>query len=344
MAKLFVSQSRVKLWRKCKRAHYYRYVEKLEKKVKSRPLKFGGIVHDMLEASANKEDPFEVLDEVAKKQGKMFRAEIEEYGNIVEDIRAIMKAYYEYWKDNPLRYLRLNGKRSEHELTVKIRDNLYFVFKLDALVKSKNALRWLLEHKTGKTIPDTDNRWKDLQTCVYIKGMELLEMKPVNGVCWDFIRSKSPTKPQILQRGGLSIKNIDTLPSVVRDFGEENDEEVPKILLERAEANIPRFFQREFTPINREVIEFLWDDFLFSAYEIQEDKESKHLQKGMTIDKHCGWCDFELICRTRLTGGDTDYVKEREYAKKKKRPKKEKAKSGRGRNKKSSSKAGKRSV
>jgi len=336
MGKFRVSQSRVKIWRRCKRAHHYRYYEKLEKKVKSRPLKFGSIVHEMLEAHAEREDPFELLDETAKKQGKMFQAEYEEYGDIIEDIRFIMKAYFKYYKGDKLKYVKIDGKRSEHELDIDVGDGIFFTMKLDGIGKTPNKLRWLIEHKTGKAIPDEDQRWRDLQTSVYIKALEILGMPPVDGVLWNYIRSKSPTRPQVLKAGGLSTRNIDTLPSVVRAFGKANDAPIPEILLERAEANIPRFFQRVYTPLHRDVVEFLYKDFMISAREILEIGDKRN---ELSIEKHCGWCDFESICRTELTGGDSDFVKEREYAKKKKR--KSGGKPSRKSDKKSTGKAGK---
>ena len=49
-----VSQSKIKTWRQCKRAYWFKYVENLRKKTKSRPLEFGTIVHEMLTGHAKR--------------------------------------------------------------------------------------------------------------------------------------------------------------------------------------------------------------------------------------------------------------------------------------------------
>src|SRR6185312_1141629 len=96
MAKVFhVSNSKVKLWRKCRRAYWYRYVERLRVKRKKRPLMFGSIVHGMIETFVNADDPFAYLDEQAKTNMKLFRSEREEYGELIDDVRTIMTEYFD---------------------------------------------------------------------------------------------------------------------------------------------------------------------------------------------------------------------------------------------------------
>ena len=324
-----VSQSRVKTWDRCKQAHWYKYVEKLERVVKSRPLRFGSIMHELLEAHANKKDPFTTLAEIEKDQGNMFRSQREELGEILWAARIIMEAYLEYYSDHPIRYLKLNGQRSEHELEVEISDGIILVMKLDAIVKTPNKLRWLLENKTGKILPDEDDRWRNLQTSVYFKGCELLDMKPFDGVCWNYIRSKEPSRPGINQNGKMARRtNCDTLPDVVRAVAEENDIDDYLEQLEWAEERVDTWFKRIFTPVSPRVVDSIFGDFVTTSREIADFGKVKHQR---TIDRHCAWCDYEAICRAELTGGDSDFVKEREYEKRKKR-KKVKGRSSRDRN------------
>lgn len=307
-----VSQSKIKKWRMCRYAYHCRYVEHLKRKVKARPLQFGTMVHEMLEAHINGDDPFEKLDEFQKSQGKMFAAEREMYGDIIEDIRLIMTAYYSYYDEKSLKYLPYKGKLAEHEFNLPINEELSFVGKIDCFARTPNKLRWIVDHKTFTRAPSDDDRWRNLQSSVYLTACEMLGMKPFDGMLWNYVKSKAPKAPELLKAGGLSIRNIDTLPSVVLSVIEEHGLNVEdnQELLSRAERNLPNYFFRVYTPVNHGVREMIFTDFVDTATEVMECHGRK---KDRNIDRHCSWCDYEPICRAELTGGDADFVREREY-------------------------------
>ncbi len=306
------SQSKVKKWRQCHLCYHFKYVERLTRKVKSRPLQFGAIVHELLEAQLQKEDPFKLLDAIAKKQGKMFAAEREMYGDIIEDIRLIMECYFDYYKRDRVRPIKYRGQYAEHWLEVPVGGDLLFVMKIDWFAKTPNSLRWIGEHKTFSRAPGDDDRWRNLQSAVYIKGCELLDMPKFNGMLWNYVKSKAPKVPAVLKTGGLSIRDIDTLPAVVEGLIDELglSREANQVLLDRATANVPNYFFRVYTPVTKRVVSILFRDFVDTSREIMECHGKK---KDRNIGQHCGWCDYEPICRAQLTGADADFVKEREY-------------------------------
>ncbi len=307
------SQSKVKKWRQCHACYYFRYVEHLKRKRKTRPLQFGTMVHEMLEADINGDDPWKVLEEFKKKQGKLFAAEIEEYGDIIEDCRTIMEAYFEYYADDKTKPIRYNKRNAEHWLEVPIGEEMLFVMKVDAFFRTPNKLRWIGEHKTFSRKPSDDDRWRNLQSAVYIMACQLLGMKPFDGIMWNYVRSKSPTVPQILKAGDMSTRSIDTLPSVVERLREEHDLPVDGNYAEvmaSAQANVKTYFFRVFTPVKKDTVQEIYGDFIYSATEMME-RHGK--ARDRNIGMHCGWCDYEPICRASLTGGDVDFVKEREY-------------------------------
>ena len=80
-----VSQSKVKMWRQCKFAYHCKHVEKLRKKTKSRPLTFGTLVHEMLEAHANGDDPFDQLNKASVINAKLFDG-----GRQMLDLRSVV--------------------------------------------------------------------------------------------------------------------------------------------------------------------------------------------------------------------------------------------------------------
>lgn len=323
---LKVSQSRVKTWRKCHYAHYNRYVRKLRKKIKSRPLQFGTIVHSMLEADAEGDNPFSVLKKIEKDNKKLFRTEREMYGEIINDVRQIMTEYFNYWPEKDLRPERRNGKSGEHSFAIELIDfklpGVVWIGKIDQVGKTPNKLRWAVEHKTFSRKPNDDERWRNLQSASYIRAIDMLGWGSVDGMCWDYIRSKSPAVPGVLQNGEMSQKNIDTLPITVRetisDLGfEEKDY---KSLIGRAEEGLSVWFQRIHAPVNTKVVDSVFNDFIFSIRELVDHGET-YLDK--CIDRHCSWCDYEAICRAELQGDDVEYVIQRDYERDKDGDKKE---------------------
>ena len=46
---IVLSVSKIKLWKRCPQAYYYKYVEGIEPRLKAVPLERGGLLHEMLE-------------------------------------------------------------------------------------------------------------------------------------------------------------------------------------------------------------------------------------------------------------------------------------------------------
>lgn len=331
MATYGVGQSKVRMFRQCRRAYFHKYHEELIRKRTRRPFLFGKIVHRMLEEHADDEDPFTVIEGLREDVDaqKLFAAEKEMYGDILADIAIIMTDYFDYHRDG-LRLLPVMGqgelRYAEHEFAIPLEqlvkkkwrravDGIVFKGQVDGLGKTPNGLRWLVETKTFDKLPDADERWRNLQTVVYRRAALLMGwVKTLDGVCWNYIMSKPPRVPQLLKSGkSLSLKKkIVTLPSVVeatlkvhglKRAGHEK-------LFEVAESCRDRYFQRIFTPVNETVADKIFDGFVETAIEMRDNAGRS---KGQNIGRHCGWCDYEPICRAELTGGDVDYVKSIEY-------------------------------
>jgi CRISPR/Cas system-associated exonuclease Cas4 (RecB family) len=307
-----VSQSKVKTYRRCRRAYWYRYVDRLRKRVKSRPLEFGSIVHEMLDAFKEGDDPFAVLDATAKRNHNMFRAEREMYGDIIEDIRCIMEEYFDHYKDDGLSYVRIKGKSAEHEFRVNIDKDIILTGKIDAFARTPNKLRWLEEHKTFSKFPDEDARWRNLQSASYIRVVDILGLPPVDGVLWDYIHSKAPTKPPLLKNGTMTRKSMNTLPTrvlaAIDEYGLKRKDY--RAQFDKAFENRRRYFVRVFNPVKERVVTAIFDDLITTAREMM-DNHGKCKERN--IDLHCSFCDYESICRAELQGSDVDFVKEREY-------------------------------
>lgn len=308
-----VSQSKVKMWLRCRYAYHLKHVEKLTRKRVSRPLQFGRLVHSMIEAYANAQDPFEVLDNLPDPHIRMFRAEREQYGDILDDISFIMRDYFDHWPEDSIVYTRHQKRYAEHRFEIELADGILFTGIIDAMARAKH-LRWLVEHKTFTRMPNDDSRWRNVQSVVYIRAIDILGWKPVHGTLWDYIRSKPPARPQLLKSGKLSQKRIDSLPSAVRHELTRNKLSISEYreFIELMKKNRSSYFHRVFTPISRSVVDQISGDFLRTAREMSELHGKA---RGRSIDLHCDYCDYNSICRAELQGSDVDFVKEREYTK-----------------------------
>jgi len=307
-----VSQSKIKTWRQCQFAYHQKYVELLRKKTIKRPFTFGGIVHELIEEQANNRDPFKKLDAIEAEKGKMFQEEYELYGDLINDIRNIMMEYFEYWGDDSLFYLRRGGRYAEHEFNIEIADGIIFTGKIDAIAKTANKLVWVVEHKTFNRMPANDERWRNIQSAVYLKALQITGLAEADGMCWDYIHSGAPEVPRTLKSGKLSEAKLNTLPGVISRYAEEQgyDPNFSKKLIDAAQQNLSNYFIRVFTPINQSIVESVYKDFIDSAQELVENHGKK---KVKNIGMHCKFCDYEPICRAELTGSDVDMIIKGQY-------------------------------
>lgn len=309
-----ISQSKVKVWRQCHRQYYWKFVLMIQKKLRKRPFMFGGIAHEICEADFEGKDWNGVLDTIELDNKKLFKREIEMYGNIVEDMRDIMTDYFAYWEgtDSEVTPIKHNGRRSEHEFRIELDDALWFTGKIDAVVKAKK-MRWVMEHKTFSRMPGEDERWKSVQGSVYFRALEEMGFPPIDGVLWDYISSKAPSVPgQLTSTGRISQARIDSVPSRLRRWIKENGfkrSDYAK-LLESTRAGLSTRYIRLFSPVKRPVVDMIWNDFVDTAREIRDNHGTK---QDMNVGKHCSWCDYQPLCKALLTGADVDWILKRDY-------------------------------
>lgn len=318
MARFNTAQSKVNAWRRCRQEYHYRYVEELIPRRVERPFQFGKIIHRMIEDHAQGLDPMKTLEAISFDNQKLFTAEKEMYGELVEDVRTIMAEYFAFWPASDLRFLAVKDeggkpRYAEHEFELEIDHDLLFKGQIDALGKTASGLYWLVENKSFSSLPSEDHRWRNLQAVVYAKAAIGVRMvKKIDGIVWNYIKSKPPTVPQLLKSGELSQRDIVTLPSAVKAQAKLhglNYKDYPK-LMERAMLARNEYFQRIYSPVNDTVSEKIFSGFIDTSREM-----SKYHGKSQdkNLGRQCEWCKYEPICRAELTGGDVEYVKEREF-------------------------------
>lgn len=314
-----ISNSRLKTWRHCKLAHHYRYNEKIQKKRPAKALVFGKIIHEMIDAYLNQESWEEVLEKYIKEYEKMFIEEQEEYGDIPDNARTIMKGYINKYKDSELTPIEFQDRKSEYEFTIPFipKYDIYLTGYIDRIVKDPNGLIWLTETKTCKSIPDDeDKRFSDIQTALYYWVAEKIGLPKPDGILWDYVRSKVPQKPSILKSGGLSKrKSIDTTREVYLETILENglDPDDYNDMLDMLEERTDNFYKRFYYPSPDQISEILIDEAKLTALEMYflgGDLKSRN------INFTCSWwCDYYELCQAELRDLDADYVRQDSYEK-----------------------------
>ncbi len=307
-----VSHSKIKTWRRCRKAFHYKYIEKLRPRRKGRPLVFGSICHEMIEAYANGDNPRDILKKYEEGAKKLFSAEVEEYMQIIADADLLMQGYFDYYKKDKLKFVAIKGKLAEHEFEVELTSGITLKGKIDAICRTTDKRVWLGEHKTHKRIPDEEARFKDLQVVVYASILPQLGIKHIDGILWDYIRSSPPSVPKLLKSGELSKAQIDTTPAVYLDTIREHKLN-PKDYAEKLkelENNERSFYQRVYMPINSTLSKQLLEETIETAKEIAE-RGGKDKTRNITRD--CSWCEYKGLCRAELTGMDADFIRKREF-------------------------------
>jgi len=305
-----VSNGRVKIWRHCRNAHYYKYVENIEPKKKKAALVKGSIIHDMIDAWLKGKDWKSVLEVYNGLYDQLFKEEQEEYGDIINDMSRVMQGYTDKWQNEKLECLETE-KEIELEL---VPGRIKLTGVIDRIYKDHKDRIWLGESKSFKrALPKEEIRFTDLQTTLYYWAAPLVDLPQPYGIMWDYIRAKPPTIPELLKKGGLSkAKKIDTTYDVYLQAIQNNGLEVTDYaeILEELRTKPDNFYRRVYRPAPDTLVKPLIRDFKESAIEIEilgETSRTRHLTRD------CGWCDYYSLCQAELRDMDTNYIRKADY-------------------------------
>lgn len=316
---MHVSFSRVKTWRRCHAAHDYKYNQGLQRKRRSIPLLRGTILGEMLDARAMAQNgsrlkPMDVLEKYRKKYRVLFKEEQEKYGDIIGDIKRIYEGYERKYADDPWTYLK-----TEHLLTIDLTKDICFIGYADKVVQDREGRMWIVDHKAYRSIPSDEDRFSDLQSVFYIWAYGIQHPKdPIMGFCWDYLRTKPPTIPEPLARGGLSVaKNLDTdYDTYMEAIKKHNlDPADYKETLERLKRETAtRFYRRVYLPSPPKVlIDNAVADMRSTAIEI---KNLGDTLRDRNMSRDCKQCEYFNLCQAEYRGLDADFIRKTEYEEK----------------------------
>lgn len=311
-----ISYSRVKIWRRCHREHFYRFITRIEKKAPPLPLLRGKILHELIEAWVQKVPWEPILANYEKEYKNLFSEEQEEYGNLPQDLKKLMEGYIRKWSNDGITYLNIEVP-VEFEL---IPGEAKFKGVIDGIIKDARGNIWLCEHKSHKKLPDDMVRLSNLQSALYLWAAPKAGLPAPVGILWDYTRTKSPVEPEMLKSGRLSKrKNIDTdyftYLEAIRTHGlkeaDYND------ILNELRLKQDTFYRRNYFPRpTQAVIDLLIVDLMDTAREILANPESKTRNLATFT---CNSCQYANLCRAELFDLDPEFVIKREYVSKDKK-------------------------
>ena len=319
---LVVSHSRLKTWRRCQMQHHYRYYQGLRRIRKGVPLVVGTAVHAMIEAHHERGDWSPELEAFRQEYDKLFREEQAELGDLPSTCGDIVAGYFEAYKDDGLLYPKRRRNRStEIEVRVDLDATTQFIGYVDAFPQDSQGRNWVMDHKTCKNIPDEETRFADLQLVTYHWLLPQLGYPVPDGVIWDYIRTKPPTKPEVLKNGTISkAKSIDTTYGVyMQTVKEVLGEDAPPEYEEFAQTLVGReekFYRRIFLPNPpKAMVDSVVRDIMATTAEIRFLGPNAQVR---SMSRDCKQCSYYSLCQAEVRGLDSDYIRKTEFTVKEK--------------------------
>ena len=295
------SQSKIKAFRRCRKIYDYKYNQGLTRRTAPATLSRGVTFHEMLDAPVMGKDWREPLERYRQEYQGLWSDETENYSS-PEELESLYLRYHKHWANDGLDYRGL----SEIPIETTHR-GIKFKGIIDKLPRDQMGRIWLMDHKTHKILPDEDARFSDIQTVLYYWALRE-EGEQVDGVMWDYIRTKPPAVPETLKSGGLSKRanidtDYDTYLGEIQRLG-LNPADYQDILTKLKQGK-KVFFQRVKLPTPSEtLVSSVVNDFFDTAEQILE---ATTFERNMTRD--CKSCSYYQLCSAEVRGLDSEFIK-----------------------------------
>lgn len=187
-----VSFSELKTWRTCRQLYHYKYRENLEPRLKSPALKRGSWIHSLLEAYYKGEDWRKVHQELVEQFNELLEEEKDYYGDLPGECEYLMTLYEQtYQNDKPILV-----EHEFKEFPISPSSKVLLRGRIDLVIEDPQRGVWLVEHKTASRIPNEDERLVNPQVALYIPVVERILGTKVQGVLWNYIRTKIPKRKE----------------------------------------------------------------------------------------------------------------------------------------------------
>jgi hypothetical protein len=319
--------SKVRSARRCWKQYDYKYNQNLQRRRPAPPLIRGTIIHEMLDARARlsmgqKKLPDgtpldtipQILAKYEKKYGTLFREEREEYGEtFMADIKRVIDSYERTYLEDEFKF-----EASEEEVETQLTKDIVFKGHLDKRLVDERGRRWIMDHKTHKSIPDENARFADYQILLYLWAYNREHPKAqADGILWDYLRTKAPTIPEQLKNGQLTQRaNLDSdYATYAKELRRLKLDPKPYMLFmeELKKRSARKFFLRVPLPAPPKVMV----DSVVSDFKVTSIAMANATVFPRTMTKDCSWCEYYKLCMSELRGLDASFVRKAEYEEKK---------------------------
>jgi len=314
MSRLDISYSQMKTWKRCRQKWHYRYVEGLRPIERIPKIDLGEYGHALLQAYYKGEDLEQASQEYWQHKTKdMFFEQVEEFKETREMAEKLVQRYIDrYEQEDNFAIYGVEEKVDANIPTPKgTRSHKRFNAVLDLIVEDDMGRIWLVDHKfTGRDLESYEEMLVlDEQANGYLWALCSLLGGPVNGIMFNLIRTKLPTKPRLLKNGTLSKdKSIDTDVQTYLETIKEhnlNPDDYQDILEVVKERERP-FFKRHRVERTPEEIKEIGKELYLSAQDIRQARG--HIFRNATHD--CSWdCEFKELCIMEKKRLDTETYK-----------------------------------
>lgn len=317
-----VSHSQIRSWRSCQQQHEYRYGQLLIPKRETRPLYFGNWFHACLEAHYKGEGWRTAHQKYCATYDRMPEEEQQVYDRnksrakppwepLPLQIERAMRSYLWYRHTNPLTmfHWKVIAVELPFELTITLDDGRKVILKgrIDLVVQDQNGKYWVVDHKTTTTIPDeTAFHAMDPQLIIYPEAASALLGIEIEGVIYNYIKSKAPTIPK-MNKDGKTISKQDfaadyvTLYRFLKDNNLDPAEYSDILLpLQRQSPFLARYRLPRTAPVTERVLQ----EARWTTREILD-----HTTVTRNVTRQCDNCSYQQLCRADLFGLDTSYIR-----------------------------------
>ena len=336
---LKVSYSAVSDFRVCEQQYYYRYVQNLRRKDKAPQLQMGSMLHHYIETYytglMREQSPQASHQKAIASVEVEYKAELTSYietafavgdNELAKEFQGMLGRATRISE----RYYRTRGRADadkytvlfcEHRVRTILSPSIVSRATIDLITRDKQTNQvFLWEHKSGQNIPSRDRRLRDLQTTLYASmARQELDLE-IDGIRWNYLRTKEPTIPDMLKSGSLTRRELDTTwdtyAQVIAAEGLQEDDYADlksKYANKEEDIFFPRF---EHLLLQDESV--LLGDFVKSARNIQRQRwewETGNDQPTRSVGFMCDFCDYRWICKTVILGGDEDNIITLRYTK-----------------------------
>ena len=340
-AMLKVSYSAIRDQRTCEQKYVYGYVDGLRPKERFAPMELGTVIHDYWERfygglsgrRISKQKIADLHTKSLKAAVRSHSADLKQMAGIAGDLgaqetaeallaiipttRALMDAYYR--NHGATDAANHTPVLLERKCTYRLNDDAVMTGRIDMVTRDERGY-WLWENKTTGRIPSEIDRFRDLQTAIYVPAVcQLLDIdqEEIAGIIWNQVQTATPHMPTLNKNGAMSVKQCVTTEELTLAQIKKAKLD-PKVYKEFVGSVLERerttMFPRYELPLTQDTA-LLLRDCRTTARRIARLRSRKGPRPVRSMDIHCGWCPFLKLCHAAVTGGDETVLRRVHYTK-----------------------------